>query len=46
MIEYADIGIAMGNAKDSLLKEKAQLIAPDIKDNLLFDFFKKNHLLP
>jgi Cof subfamily protein (haloacid dehalogenase superfamily) len=46
MIEYADIGIAMGNAKDPLLKEKAQLIAPDIKDNLLFDFFKNNHLLP
>ena len=46
MIEYADIGIAMGNAKDPLLKEKAQLIAPDIKDNMLFDFFKNNHLLP
>lgn len=46
MIEYADIGIAMGNAKDSLLKEKAQLVAPNIKDNTLFDFFKNNHLLP
>jgi hydroxymethylpyrimidine pyrophosphatase-like HAD family hydrolase len=46
MIEYADIGIAMGNAKDPLLKEKAQLIAPDIKENTLFDFFKNNQLLP
>jgi Cof subfamily protein (haloacid dehalogenase superfamily) len=46
MIEYANIGIAMGNAKDPLLKEKAQLIAPDIKENTLFDFFKNNQLLP
>jgi Cof subfamily protein (haloacid dehalogenase superfamily) len=46
MIEYADIGIAMGNAKDPLLKEKAQLVAPDIKENTLFDFFKNNQLLP
>jgi Cof subfamily protein (haloacid dehalogenase superfamily) len=46
MLAYADIGIAMGNAKDSKLKEKAHFIAPHIKDNKLFDFFKKHQLLP
>ena len=46
MLAYADIGIAMGNAKDSKLKEKAHLIAPQIQDNQLFDFFVKHQLFP
>lgn len=46
MLAYADIGIAMGNAKDSKLKEKAHLVAPHIKDNQLYDFFVKHQLLP
>jgi hydroxymethylpyrimidine pyrophosphatase-like HAD family hydrolase len=46
MIVYADIGIAMGNAKDPIIKEKAQLVAPHIEENKLFDFFKEHQLLP
>jgi hydroxymethylpyrimidine pyrophosphatase-like HAD family hydrolase len=45
MIEYADIGIAMGNARDDILKEKAQHVAPHIKEDKLYDFFKSIGLL-
>jgi len=45
MIQLADIGIAMGNTRFEALKNEAQLIAPHIKDDLLYDFFIKERLL-
>ena len=45
MIEMADIGIAMGNARTDELIKKADLVAPHIRDNQLFDFFKKEKLI-
>lgn len=45
MIEMADIGIAMGNSGFNELKEKADLVAPNIEDDQLYDFFKKIKLL-
>lgn len=45
MIELADIGIAMNNSRFDQLKEKADLIAPAIDENQLYDFFKANHLI-
>lgn len=45
MIQLADIGIAMDNSRFDALKNEAQLIAPHIKDDLLFDFFIKEKLL-
>ncbi len=45
MIEYADIGIAMGNSRFEALKEKATYVAPDIDDDKLYDFFESIGLL-
>lgn len=45
MIELADIGIAMGNARSDMLKEKAQYVAPHIKEDKLYDFFKSIGIL-
>jgi len=45
MIKLADIGIAMGNTRFEQLKKEAQLIAPHIKDDLLYEFFMKEQLL-
>jgi len=45
MIEMADIGIAMSNTRFQELKEKADLIAPHIGDDQLYDFFKTHHLI-
>ncbi len=44
MIEYADIGIAMGNSRFDELKEKATYIAPNIDDDKLYDFFSELNL--
>ena len=40
MIEMADIGIAMSNTRFEELKEKAKHLAPHIKEDQLYDFFK------
>ncbi|MFA5560878.1 MAG: HAD family hydrolase [Acholeplasmataceae bacterium] len=45
MIEKADVGIAMANSRFETLKEKANLIAPYIGLDQLFDFFKSNNLI-
>lgn len=45
MIEYADIGIAMGNARKDIIKEKAQYVAPHIREDKLYDFFESIGLL-
>ncbi|HHW79710.1 MAG TPA: HAD family phosphatase [Acholeplasmataceae bacterium] len=45
MIEMADIGIAMANSRFDELKEKADLIAPNIDEDQLYDFFKKNKII-
>lgn len=45
MIEMADIGIAMGNAHSDALKKKADLIAPHIDEDRLYDFFVENNLI-
>lgn len=45
MLQLADIGIAMDNSRFDALKNEAQLIAPHIKDDLLYDFFIKEKLL-
>jgi hydroxymethylpyrimidine pyrophosphatase-like HAD family hydrolase len=45
MIEMADIGIAMGNTRFNLLKEKARHIAPSIEVDKLYDFFKSINLI-
>lgn len=45
MIEMADIGIAMANSRFNELKEKADLIAPHIDEDQLYDFFKKNNII-
>jgi len=45
MIEMADIGIAMDNTRFVELKEKADHIAPHIKEDQLYDFFKSIGLI-
>lgn len=45
MIEMADIGIAMNNTRFTVLKEKADHIAPHIMEDQLYDFFKSIHLV-
>lgn len=45
MIKLADIGIAMDNSGFIETKNAADLIAPHIDDNNLFDFFIKNKLI-
>ncbi len=45
MIEMADIGIAMDNTRFNELKEKADHIAPHIKEDQLYEFFKSIHLV-
>lgn len=45
MIEHADIGIAMGNARADIIKEKAQYIAPRIEEDKLYDFFESLGLI-
>lgn len=45
MIEVADIGIAMGNSKVNELKEKADLIGPNVKDNKLYEFLKNKGII-
>lgn len=45
MIEMADLGIAMNNSRFLELKEKADLIAPDIREDQLYAFFKSIHLI-
>lgn len=45
MIEMADIGIAMDNTRFHELKEKADHIAPHIKEDQLYQFFKSIHLI-
>ncbi len=45
MIEMADLGIVMDNTRDAKLKEKADHIAPHIKEDQLYDFFKSIHLI-
>lgn len=45
MIEMADIGIAMGNSRFAELKEKADHLAPHVRDDQLYDFFKQLRLL-
>lgn len=45
MIEMADIGIAMCNTRFLELKEKANHVAPHIKEDQLYDFFKSIHLV-
>lgn len=45
MIKIADIGIAMGNSGFIETKNAADLIAPHIDDNNIYDFFIKNNLI-
>ena len=45
MIEMADIGIAMDNTRFTELKEKADHVAPHIKEDQLYDFFKGLNLI-
>lgn len=45
MIIFADVGVAMDNSGFPRLKEKADLIAPHIEEDRLYDFFKKNNLI-
>ncbi|MGA0351892.1 MAG: HAD-IIB family hydrolase [Acholeplasmataceae bacterium] len=45
MIELADIGIAMGNARDESIKEKAQYVAPHINEDKMYDFFESIGLI-
>ncbi|MCF7930133.1 MAG: HAD hydrolase family protein [Acholeplasmataceae bacterium] len=45
MIEMADIGIAMSNTRFDELKEKAKHMAPHIKEDQLYDFFKSINLI-
>ena len=45
MIEMADIGIAMSNTRFEELKEKAKHLAPHIKEDQLYDFFKSINLI-
>lgn len=45
MIEVADVGIAMGNSISPILKEKADLVAPHIEADQLYDFFEENNLI-
>jgi peptidyl-prolyl cis-trans isomerase B (cyclophilin B) len=45
MLEQADLSIAMGNARSEALKKKADLIAPHINDDQLYDFFLKHNLI-
>jgi len=45
MLKMADIGIAMGNSRFEELKKCANLIAPHIEEDLLYDFFVKNKII-
>lgn len=45
MLKLADIGIAMGNTKYKEVLQNAQLVAPSIEKNQLYDFFKANKLV-
>lgn len=45
MIEYADLGIALDNSASNLVKEKADLIAPSIDQDLLLDFFLQRKII-
>ncbi|MEC4558896.1 MAG: HAD family hydrolase ['Conium maculatum' witches'-broom phytoplasma] len=45
MLKLADIGIAMGNTKYEEVLQNAQLVAPSIEKNQLYDFFKANKLV-
>ncbi|MFA5692461.1 MAG: HAD family hydrolase [Acholeplasmataceae bacterium] len=45
MINKGDIGVIMGNSKWKDYVKKETLVAPNINDNKLFDFFKENNLL-
>ena len=45
MIEVADIGIVMKNSVSKKLIKKADLIAPHIEDDQLYDFFKNKNLI-
>lgn len=45
MIKMADIGIVMDNSGFSETKKAAQLIAPHVDSNKLYDFFKENKLI-
>ncbi len=45
MINNANIGIIMGNSRWAHHVDKKTLIAPAIRDNKLYDFFKENNLL-
>lgn len=45
MLAMADISIAMANSGFSELKEKADLIAPNIDADQLYDFFKLNKII-
>ncbi|NLK12218.1 MAG: HAD family phosphatase [Candidatus Phytoplasma sp.] len=45
MIKMADIGVAMANTGYEELIEAADLIAPHIEEDRLYDFFKENNLL-
>ena len=44
MLELADISIAMANSRFEELKEKATYVAPHIKEDKLYDFFKSLNL--
>ncbi|MEZ0180546.1 HAD-IIB family hydrolase ['Camptotheca acuminata' phytoplasma] len=44
MLENADIGVVMGNCEYDEVIEKANLKAPRIEENKLYDFFKENNL--
>ena len=45
MIEVADIGIAMANSRFEELKEKADLVGPNVSDDLLYDFLIKHKII-
>lgn len=45
MIEVADIGIAMGNSRVDELKEKADLIGPNVSEDKLYDFLKSHGII-
>lgn len=45
MLEFADIGIAMGNCEYIDVRKKANLISDHIMENTMYDFFIKNNLV-
>jgi peptidyl-prolyl cis-trans isomerase B (cyclophilin B) len=44
MIKSADIGIGLANSHHEGVKKNSKLIAPDIEEDKLYDFFIKNNL--